>query len=247
MTRQAGRAKDARPAADAPAVGRRGTGRLTLRNSGTFSDYNSLSVGYPQPGAPPIMRFTLFFAAAPLALAACTPSDGNAERDAGAGDTAATTAATDTAMTPPTDPMGGQAATDPQGFVNAAAASDMFEIESARLAKTMGRSAEVKEFAAMMERDHTKSTADLKTAAGTAKVTPAPEMTTRQQSDLAALRAAGDNFDRLYKQQQLAAHQQALALLRGQAEGGTAASLKAFAAKTVPVVEQHLEHVQRLP
>lgn len=194
-----------------------------------------------------MMRISLLLAAAPLALAACTPSGDNAGGDASTADTANTAAATDTAMSAPADASGGQDATDPQGFVNAAAASDMFEIESAKLAQTMGKSEAVKDFAEMMERDHTKSTAELKAAAGTANVTPAPEMTAKQQSDLAALRAAGENFDTLYKQQQLAAHNQALALLRGQADDGTAASLKAFAAKTAPVVEQHLQHVQRLP
>lgn len=193
------------------------------------------------------MRSTLLLFAAPLALAACSQTADNGEGDTGAVDTASNSAVTDSPMAAPADGNSGEAATDARGFVNAAAASDRFEIEAGKLAQSQGRSQAVKDFGAMMERDHTKSTAELKTAAATAKVTPAPEMTAKQQSDLAALQGASDNFDTLYKQQQLAAHQQALALLQGQAAGGTAASLKAFAAKTAPVVQQHLEHVQRLP
>ena len=193
------------------------------------------------------MRTFLFLAAAPLALAACSQAADTTSADTAAADQAATTAATDGAMAPPADAAGGQAATDPQSFVNTAAASDMFEIESAKLAQAQGKSAEVKEFATMMTRDHTKSTAELKTAAATADITPAPAMTAKQQADLTALRDAGDNFDTLYKQQQLAAHQEALALLQGQASGGSNAALKAFAAKTAPVVQGHLDHVQRLP
>lgn len=193
------------------------------------------------------MRLPLLLVAAPLALAACSQT-----ADSGAGDTSAVDTTSADAMgnaaTPvPANATGEQAAADPQAFVNAAAASDMFEIESGKLAQSKGKSAEVKDFGAMMVRDHTKSTADLKVAATTADVTPAPEMTAKQQSDLTALQGAGDNFDTLYKQQQLAAHEQALALLQGQASNGTAASLKAFAAKTAPVVQKHLEHVQRLP
>ena len=189
------------------------------------------------------MRFSLLLAAAPFALAACAQPAEESEAAAGT-DTAATATPTDTAMA---DPAAAPGATDPQGFVNTAAASDMFEIESGKLAQANGKSEAVKEFGGMLVRDHTKSTAELKTAAGSANVTPAPEMTAKQQSDLAALRTAGENFDTLFKQQQVAAHEQALALLRSQAENGTAASLKAFAAKTAPVVEQHLQQVRQLP
>lgn len=196
------------------------------------------------------MRFIFLLAAAPLALTACNQSADTGVSDASVADSSGTAMATETAAAGPaadgTDGADAQA-TDPQSFVNAAAASDMFEIESGKLAQTKGQSAAVKEFGGMMVRDHTKSTADLKTAAASANVTPAPQMTAKQQSDLAALQGADANFDTLYKQQQQAAHTQALALLRGQASGGTAAPLKAFAEKTAPVVEQHLQHVQRLP
>ena len=72
-------------------------------------------------------------------------------------------------------------------------------------------------------------------------------MTAKQQSDLAALKQAGDRFDSLYKTQQIAAHEQTLALLQAQAANGTAAPLKAFAAKTAPVVEKHLAEARNLP
>lgn len=139
------------------------------------------------------------------------------------------------------------AATDAQGFVNAAAASDKFEIESGKLAQQKGTSQAIKDFGAMLERDHTKSTADLKAAAGEVGMTPAPEMTAKQKSDLAALEGADGNFDQLFKTQQVAAHEQALALLRAQAQNGTAAPLKAFAERTAPVVEGHLIEARELP
>lgn len=179
--------------------------------------------------------------AAAVALAACTQSAKDADTSA-ATDTA--TAAATTATTEPATPS----PTDAQSFVDAAAASDMFEIEAGKLAQANGTSQAVKDFGAMMERDHTRSSADLKAAAANAQgLGVKPGMTAKQQSDLTALRGAGDRFDALYKQQQLAAHQEALALLRAQADSGAVASLKAFAAKTAPVVERHLEHVQRLP
>lgn len=177
--------------------------------------------------------------AAVLALAACGQPAEEADSYATETATAAATPAADTAAPAPTDP---------QGFVDTAASSDLYEIEAGKLAQANGKSQAVKDFGAMMERDHTKSSNDLKAAAAEAEgVTLAPKLMPKHEANLAALKSAGDGFDALYKQQQLAAHQEALALLRAQAESGAAPSLKAFAAKTAPVVETHLAHAQRLP
>lgn len=183
------------------------------------------------------MKTRLFAASAlALVLAACGSSD-----DAAAPAAEETTAAAEPAAETP-DPA------TPQGFVAMAASSDMYEIEAGKLAQEMGTSDAVKEFGAMMEKDHTASSAKLKAAVADAgaDVSVPPAMLPKHQQQLDALRNAGDNFDALYAQQQLAAHQEALTLLQQQAESGTAESLKAFAAETAPVVEGHLEHALEL-
>lgn len=187
------------------------------------------------------MKAHLFLAAAAgaLTLAACgdadePAADATATGDAMAEQTAAPTA-TATAVTA-------------QAFVDTASASDLYEIEAGKLAQEMGKSQEVKDFGAMMVKDHTKSSADLKTAAASATgVTVNPQMTPMQQSNLDALKDAGDNFDTVYAQQQVAAHEMALQLLKDYAAGGDTASLKDFAGKTAPVVETHLGHARELP
>ncbi|ODP38246.1 DUF4142 domain-containing protein [Sphingomonas turrisvirgatae] len=198
------------------------------------------------------MKHKLMLAVLPaLALAAC---GGNAEsanvtvtgNDALAGSEAAMegNAADNMAMAPDAAaPMTGQQ------FADTAAASDMFELESSKLAQEKATTAPVKEFAAMMIKDHTTSTAKLKAAAGKADpaITPAPAMNAEQTANLEALRAAsGAEFDTLYKQQQVAAHQKTLAALQGYASSGDVPSLKTFASETAPVVEGHLKHVSGL-
>ena len=134
-----------------------------------------------------------------------------------------------------------------QVFANTMAASDQFEIESGKLAQDKVTTPALKSFAAQMVKDHTASTAKLKTAAAAANVTPAPALTAEQNANLAALRTAtGAEFDAAYKQQQVAAHQQALATLQGYAANGEAASLKTFAADTAKVVEGHLKEIQAM-
>lgn len=137
----------------------------------------------------------------------------------------------------------------PQEFADLAAASDQFEIESGTIAQEKAQAGPVKEFAAMLVKDHTKSTADLKAAAGQADpaITPAPVLDAEQTANLAALRAAsGADFDRLYIQQQIPAHEKALALLQGYSASGDAVPLRDFASKVAPVVQQHLEHARSL-
>lgn len=189
------------------------------------------------------MRTRLFLtAAATLALAACS---GGADDADTATDTTADATMTDQATVNP-DPAA-MAPTSAQGFVDQASASDMYEVEAGKLAQQMGKSQAVKDFGAMMVKDHTKSSSDLKTAAGKASgVTVNPKLTAKQQADLDALKNAGANFDATYKQQQVAAHQAALTLLQGFAQGGDDPALKDFASKTAPVVEGHLAEAQKL-
>ena len=64
--------------------------------------------------------------------------------------------------------------------------------------------------------------------------------------DLDALRDAGDNFDQVYLEQQAAAHEKALNMLRNYAESGDTPALQQFASQTAGVVEGHLEEVRQL-
>ena len=69
----------------------------------------------------------------------------------------------------------------------------------------------------MMIKDHTASTDKLKKAAGQANppLTPSATMNAEQTANLEALRtASGTGFDALYKEQQTAAHRQALTALQ---------------------------------
>ncbi len=145
-------------------------------------------------------------------------------------------------------PVGDTAAanTDPQSFANRMAASDQFEIDAAKIAQEKAKSKELRDFAAKMITDHTASSAKLKTAATAQGLSLAPSPTSQQGADLAALRAASDNFDSLYLEQQLKAHETALAELRGFGETGTQGALRDFATATAPVVDGHLKMLREM-
>lgn len=171
-----------------------------------------------------------------LSLAGCKKA---AEPDAMA------TAASPDAMAEASMP----AASPGQVFADAAAASDMFEVESSKLAATRAQSAKVKTFAQQMIKAHTDSTGKLKTAAAAASpaLTPASQMTPMQQQTLADLTAkTGAEFDRAYAKAQVDGHQMTLDTLKGYSASGDVPSLKTFATELVPIVTAHLNMAKGL-
>lgn len=187
------------------------------------------------------MVSTTFAVALALSAAACGRNDEPLSTDANLDN-----------MTMANDVLGNEAGngadaalpTDAAGFASAVAASDLYEIESGKLAASQASSADVKSFAATLQTDHSKSTADLKAAAQGAGVTVAPALDAEKQAMLDQLKAAsGDDFDRLFIDQQATAHQKALQLLQNYSGAGDNEALKAFAAKAAAVVQGHLDHV----
>lgn len=192
------------------------------------------------------MRTAILLTAASLALAGCNSKSDTpvAEESMAAADESTLAAG----MAGSTD-TGTAMAGSNQQFAEAVAASDMFELQSSELAQTKATSKAVKDFAAMMIADHAKSSAELKKAALAAApaVTATPRLTAVQQADLDALRNAATDFDKLYAQKQVGAHEKAKALLSDFSATGAPGPLRDFASKTVTVVSGHLEHARKLP
>lgn len=134
-----------------------------------------------------------------------------------------------------------------QDFVQRVALSDMYEIEAANLALKKAGSGPTREFANMMITDHTKSTQALKdavTASGRSMAMPA-SLDPTHRSQIEVLNGLdGEEFQREYMNQQMAAHRQALDLLKGYAAGGDAAELRQFAQSTIPTVQKHHEWLE---
>jgi putative membrane protein len=131
------------------------------------------------------------------------------------------------------------------GFVPMAASSDMYEIESSRLALTRSQNAMIRMHADMMIRDHTNTTRQLTAAAQTAGIGVPTAMMPMHRAMLDALMRSS-NFDATYKQQQVVSHGQALALHSNYAARGDNVALRGVAAATVPVVRAHLQHSQQM-
>ena len=130
-------------------------------------------------------------------------------------------------------------------FVKTVASSNTFEIQSSELAQQKATDPALKDFAAQMITDHQKAAEGLKAAAGDI---PVPTELAPKHAGMVALLdgAEGAEFDRLYKDMQALAHAEAVSLFQTFAQGGDDADLKAFAAETLPTLEQHKAHVAEL-
>jgi putative membrane protein len=184
----------------------------------------------------------IFVSASVLALGACSKHDGAANNAAGDGNLAVAndTGANATAEAGPLTS---------QGFANAAAASDRFEIESSKLAAASAKSAAVKSFADKMISAHTASTAKLKSAVAgmSPAITPDDTLSADQQQKLDSLKSAkGADFDTAYASAQVDAHQATLDALKGYAASGDNATLKTFANGLMPTVTAHLNMAKSL-
>ena len=102
---------------------------------------------------------------------------------------------------------------EPQDFVNMAASSGMFEVQSSELALERAGSDEVKDFARMMIRDHGELNEQLKAVAAARGLTvPAEIAGPPAQHMEAVMGAEGDRFDQAYLDHQVQAHAEAIAL-----------------------------------
>jgi putative membrane protein len=137
-----------------------------------------------------------------------------------------------------------------EDFVQKVAISDMFEIESSKLAQQKAVAAPVKSFASEMVKDHSKTTAELKglVSKGQVKVPLPTAMDDSHKSKLDKLKSlSGADFDKQYVSDQQSAHKDAVDLFERYAKGGDHADLKTWAGKTVPALRHHKEMADKLP
>jgi putative membrane protein len=134
-------------------------------------------------------------------------------------------------------------------FVMKAALSDMYEIETAKVAQKRSTNAEVKKYAAEMIKAHTKSTADLKAAIASSgqALTPPAELDAHFKEKLDDLNKVDANdFNARYMNDQVDAHQGALDTVQRYANDGDVPAIKAFAMTAAPIVQGHYDMAKSL-
>jgi putative membrane protein len=130
-------------------------------------------------------------------------------------------------------------------YLARAASIDLFEIRSSELALQRSTSRSVREFAAMMIGAHKGTSAQLSFAGRRLNLLPSATLEPKHQAMLDQLQSAV-NFDAVYREQQRAVHEEALALHRSYAARGTSPTLRPVALAAVPVLERHIRMLRYL-
>ena len=133
-----------------------------------------------------------------------------------------------------------------RNFFITAAEDGIAEVELGKLAQQKGGSEQVKGFGTQMVTDHSKAGDELKALAASKGVT-LPSTPGKHQKDIDKLaKKSGAEFDRDYARHMVDAHKKAVSLFEKTAKAGDDADVKAFAGKTLPTLQQHLEHANTL-
>jgi putative membrane protein len=145
------------------------------------------------------------------------------------------------------DKSASSTATTPEGFMTEAAKGGMAEVELSKMALPKLKDAAVKQFAQQMISEHTRANNELKALAAKKKVTLPTELDADHKATAADMNSmSGADFDKDYVNAMVADHEKSVALFQSQASSGTDADAKAFAAKTLPTLQKHLDAIKAI-
>ncbi len=132
-------------------------------------------------------------------------------------------------------------------FAKAAAQGGMAEIQLGKLAADRGSNATVKAFGERMVVQHGAAGDQLKAAAQQANIVlPTTASSKDQQIYDRLARLNGSDFDRAYADDMVRDHEQDLNEFQNEANNGKNSSIRAFAAQTVPMIQQHLNQAREM-
>lgn len=132
---------------------------------------------------------------------------------------------------------------DDQRFLREAGESGMLEMQASELAVQKSQHPEVKNFAEKMIKDHTAVDKELKSLAENKGFTLPIELEGGKKNLMEELRQLdGEAFDEEYVEEvAVDAHEDAVELFEDAAEDADDADIKAFAAKHLPALQNHLQ------
>lgn len=129
-----------------------------------------------------------------------------------------------------------------QQFMMKAAQGGMAEVQLGQLAKDHASSQAVKDFGQNMVDDHTKANDELKDLASRKNVTLPTSVDAKDQATIDRLsKLNGAAFDRAYMRDMVSDHKKDIAEFEKESNSGSDPDVKAWASKTLPTLQHHLQ------
>jgi putative membrane protein len=181
-----------------------------------------------------------FFSAA-LALAGCSSNE-NANSSTVTSNTSVNTSTTNRTATTSSSPAASTLAPEDRTFLNKAAVGGMAEVQLGQVAVKNAKNADVKAFGQRMIDDHSRANSELTRLATSKGVTPPSELDSKHKATLERLsKLTGDQFDKAYMADMVTDHEEDVAEFQKEANSASNPDVKAFAAKTLPTLQEHLQ------
>ena len=142
-----------------------------------------------------------------------------------------------------------QVSSQDKTFLDDTAKDTNYEIKTGQLALKKSGSADVKQYAAMVIRDHTALKPQIAKADAAANVTPpqADSLTVSDRASYAELEVlSGNLFDKAYIKGLVKGNQQAVDESKSEAAGSTVPAVKALAARRLTLDAKHTEAAKKL-
>jgi putative membrane protein len=132
-------------------------------------------------------------------------------------------------------------------FFKHAAEGGIAEVDAGNLAQQKANAQNVKDFGAMMVKDHSAANEKLQSIAAAKGITLPTSASVGQMAAKAKLDLlSGSDFDTAYVKGQVRAHEQTIGLFRKEITSGQDAEAKAFAKDTLPTVRSHLKAIKAI-
>lgn len=137
---------------------------------------------------------------------------------------------------------------DTNEFAVKAANGGMLEVELGRLAEEKAASKDVKEFGAMMVKDHSKANEELKTIAATQNITLPSTLGEDEQKHVNEMaKLSGAEFDKKYVSMMVDDHKEDIdEFKKAVDEEKTNPAVKDFAMKTLPTLQKHMDAINAI-
>lgn len=133
-------------------------------------------------------------------------------------------------------------------FIMDAAMGGLMEVQLGRWAVQKGTSDAVKQFGQRMVTDHGQANQELMSLASSKGITLATTLDEKHQQEVSKVtRLSGAEFDRAYSKMMLKDHEKDVKEFERQSTKAGDPDLKAFAAKTLPTLQEHLQMARTLP
>jgi len=142
---------------------------------------------------------------------------------------------------------GAQLSSSDRQFVQEAATGGLAEVELGRLAEQKAESQSVKDFGKRMVTDHTKANDELKSQMKNWGMSAPTSLDSKHQSAKDKLsKLSGAEFDREYMNTMMKDHQKDVSDFQKESTSASNSELKAFASKTLPTLQEHLQLAQQV-